>query len=602
MAFHQDKKSNTHFPHLRFNDLSIFARLSFIIIFVFIAIVTLSFTNFINYKSDTEKNIKKEILQTNRQTNEKIDDYLTDLDKITTFPLTHKQNNTNYINELSTFNTTSVSTLDFQKLNEQMFNDIMTYKSALNSCYIFNLSGAADYKVKVPIYKAFNPTEEDWFQETVDSFGKARIVDTYLLPHTTDNKTHYVFGVARGIVKYQEAQVMGVLLINTDISYLRNVCQNMKLSANNHILILSGDKVIYDTNEENIALTADESILALDFPAGDEVVDATFQNQKVYISSILSDYSGWRIVNIIPTVDLYGDINRMQFSTFLISLIILCITVFLIIIISRQIVLPIRKLKALMSLAASGNFDNQIKIVTKDEIGSLATSFNHMIVKINNLIQEVYLTQIKQGETELQMLQSQINPHFLYNTLESISMMATINDDPTTSEMASDLGQILYYGISKNKTEVSLEEELSILGRYIHLQEIRFHDSYSIQIDVPAELYSITIIKLILQPVVENAIYHGMNTIRTGGKIMVTGYQEHSTLFLIVSDNGKGMDSTTVKNLNDYINDKNDTFKSIGLRNVNKRLKLRYGESYGLTIASDVSSGTIVTITLPVIE
>lgn len=586
----------------RFINLSIFKRLLFIILFVFLAIFSLSMLNFKKYKADKENDIKKQILQVTHQADKEIENYLTDLDRITILPLTRKQEDNNYIHELSSFNSDGTRSFTFQKINEDMFYEILTYKPSVSSCYIFNMSGNADYKVETPIYSAFNPSEEEWFQETIRRFGKSYVIDTYRLPNTTGGTDHYVFGVARGIVKLEDAEVIGVLLVNTDVSYLREICNTMKLSDNHRIIILHDDAVIYDTEEVNIGSSADDSFYHYldNIPTDTTVTETKIDNENVYASSILSDYSGWRMVSIVPTQDLYEDIDQMQLYTILVTVIILIITILIILGISRQIVLPIQKLQLLMKLTESGDFDQKINITTHDEIGNLAASFNHMTSKIDTLIQEVYLSQIKQSEAELQMLQSQINPHFLYNTLESISMMAVINDDDTTSEMADDLGKILYYGISKNKTEVTLAEEISVLERYIHLQDIRFHDSYSIKIDIPDNLKEIVMIKLILQPIVENAIYHGMSTIRNHGLITISGYQKDSVLFLCVEDNGIGMDETSLKDLNGYINDENDKFKSIGLRNVNKRIKLRYGNAFGLHIESSPAEGTKVTISLPV--
>lgn len=586
----------------KFVNLSIFKKLLFIILFVFLAIFSLSMLSFNKYKADKENDIKKHILQVTHQTNGKIDNYLSDLDRITILPLTHKPSGNNYIHELSAFNSNGTRSLTFQEMNENMFYEILTYKPAVSSCYVFNMSGDADYKVETPIYSAFNPSEEDWFQETIRRFGKSYIIDTYKLPNTTSAMDHYVFGVARGIVKLEDAEVIGLLLINTDVSYLREICNDMKLSDNNRIIILHDDAVIYDTEETNIASSVEDSFCNYfnNIPDNITVTETTIDNQSVYASSILSDYSGWRIISIIPTKDLYEDINQMRLYTMLVTVIILFITIIIIWWISRQIVRPIKKLQMLMKLTESGDFNQKINITTHDEIGNLAASFNHMTSKIDTLIQEVYLSQIKQGEAELQMLQSQINPHFLYNTLESISMMAIINDDDTTSEMANDLGKILYYGISKNKTEVTLAEEISVLERYIHLQDVRFHNSYLININIPDNLKEIIIIKLILQPIVENAIYHGMNTIRNNGLITIFGYRKDSTLFLCVEDNGIGMDEVTLNALNGYINDENDKFKSIGLRNVNKRIKLRYGNTFGLHIESSPANGTKVTVSLPI--
>jgi two-component system sensor histidine kinase YesM len=166
--------------------------------------------------------------------------------------------------------------------------------------------------------------------------------------------------------------------------------------------------------------------------------------------------------------------------------------------------------------------------------------------------------------------------------------------------MIQNLGSILRYGISQYNSIVTLGEELLQLEKYIALQHIRFRSIYEIKIDIDGSLYSINMIKLLLQPIVENAIYHGMKDIRMEGIILVTANKPNpKTLILQVIDNGNGMTTEQITSLNGYINDENNLFHSIGLRNVNRRIKLHYGETYGLKITSIPGHGTTVTATIP---
>ena len=253
-----------------------------------------------------------------------------------------------------------------------------------------------------------------------------------------------------------------------------------------------------------------------------------------------------------------------------------------------------------MKLVEKGDFDVKIDFTNRDEIGQLAKTFNNMTKRINKLINEVYVDKVKTKELELQMLQYQINPHFLYNTLESIQMMSIINDDEETSKMVYALGKILRYGISKKHEIVTIKEELSNLNDYIMLQKVRFEDIYEININVDSSLNEIKMIKLILQPIVENAIYHGLQNRTSGGVINVLGYIKNSKVIFEISDNGIGMDANLTTRLNEYINDLNDSFNSIGLKNINKRIKLRYGDLYGIYITSEYGNGSIVTVIFPI--
>ncbi len=584
-----------------FNNKPIFFRLSFIMLIVFVVMLAISYMNFTAFTSEKQSSTFTIVSQTDHQAISKIDDYLMDISNITKIPLTYKQADKTYLRSLDNFNITNSMTLEFQKMSEQMFEEILAYKANVDSCYVFNLSGVGDYKVRTPIFRVMNPVDKSWFQESIELFGKPVIVDTYEFPYVSNNKGPiYVFGIARGIVRFESSNVIGVLLVNTKIDFFRDLCENMKLTSGHRILILHDDYVIYDTQEANIAKDVSSDISDINWGLASEHKTLTIDGTKYMASSLLSDYSGWRLISLIPYDEMFRDLKGMQLSNIIITTLLIIFSLLLIFVVSSQIVYPLKRLVSLMKLAENGDFNVKINIHSKDEIGVLSNSFNSMTSKINSLIQEVYVEQIRQSELELQMLQSQINPHFIYNTLESISMMATIHDDNTTSEMASNLGSILRYGINKNKTEVTVSEELDNLQKYISLQDIRFHSVYQIKIEVDPNLLVIHIIKLILQPIVENAIYHGMKDIRSGGEIIIKGYKRDKNILVFeVSDNGKGMSEKLTKDLNDYINDKNNSFNSIGLRNVNKRIKIRYGEDYGLVIQSSPEAGTKVIITLP---
>ncbi len=585
-----------------YNNKSIFFRLSLIIISLFIAVLSIPIMNFMIFSKEKTVSIYSSVNQTNHQALSKIDDYLIDIANITKIPLTYKQNDKSYLRSLEDFNKTGVISRDFQLMNGQMFEEIHAYKSNVEACYVYNLSGVGDYKVRTPVYNIMNPAEEPWFQKSIELFGKPVILDTYELPYVSLEKNPvYVFGISRGIVRFESSKVIGILVVNTRTDYLREVCDNMKASQNHRIVILHNDYVIYDTQEENIAATASGDLLDVSRDSPEEEKTIYINGQKYMTSSLISNYSGWRIVSLIPYEEMFHDLERMQITTVLAITLLILISLLLVFLVSSQIARPLKKLVSLMKLAENGDFNIKINVNSKDEIGTLAKSFNSMTSKINSLIQEVYIEQIRQSELELQMLQSQINPHFIYNTLESISMMATIHDDSTTSEMAYKLGSILRYGLNKTKAEVTVKEELDNLENYIQLQAIRFESVYGIEIHVAPELYSIYIIKLILQPIVENAIYHGMKDIRSGGLITVSGYKQDKKLLVFeITDNGKGMTEELARDLNDYINDRNNLFSSIGLRNVNKRIKIKYGEEYGLEIQSLPSSGTKVMVKLPV--
>lgn len=581
-----------HFAQ-KYRDLSITIRLFLIIFMVLFVVLVVAFWNFYVYTAEKKSSTATVVTLANSQAINEIDAYIEDVMNITKIPLTFKQTDTTYIRSLEEFNDTNVATLDFQKMNEQMFEEIMTYKKNIDSCFVFNLNGNSDYKVKTPILKPLNPSDQDWFGESVEAFGYPVIIDTYQLPNTADNRAPVnLFGISRGIVQIQTGKVIGVLLVNTKVDYFEEICANMLITDNQRIVIKHGNHTIYDTTKEKINKPLDDEIQRITWSESKfETVEV--EGTEMFASTVVSDHNKWQIINLIPTDELYKDLNYMQRINMILAVVVLIIIATLLLSIASRIVKPIKQLALSMKSVEDGHFETQIDIPYNDEIGMLSNSFNSMTKKINNLIHEVYLDKILQGELELQMLQTQINPHFLYNTLESISMMATINDDDTTSEMVSDLGSILRYGISNKNPIVTLGEEIEHLKKYVSLQNVRFESIFKVVIDIDEALYSLPMVKLIIQPLLENAIYHGMSNTRQDGLITISATLG-DVLIISVLDNGKGMSEELTSNLNGYINNLNNNFNSIGLKNVNRRIKIHYGESFGLLVKSSVKGTEVV--------
>ncbi len=586
-----------------YRNLSIAVKFTLIIVLAFILLtgsILFSANLYTRERLDTYFAVHN---SSNEQLLEKIDGYISDIANVTKIPLTYKINDSAYMSLLDRFNAEGDNSYEFQRQNEQIFEQIMTYKNEVNSCYIFSNSGDADYKVKYAIYSPFDPTDEDWFHEAIDKFGKPVLVTTYELPNiVNDNlKPVYVFGVARGIVQLKTGSVIGILIVNTEVTYLQELCSEASLSPGHRRLIMMGDHCIYDSAKEITAhtLASDSPIAAIPENTPETFYKCRLGGRSFYATSRQSDRFGIRVVSLAPSDELLGGLTRIQFVNF-IQLIVIIFAVLLITLFAiRQVVAPITLLSSMMKMAEDGDFTNHVKLETQDEVGRLANSYNSLIDRINSLIKEVYLEKINANELELQMLQSQINPHFLYNTLESISMMATINDDDITADMAASLGAILRYSISDLNLPVSLGDEVNHVKQYFSLQEYRFRNQYSLETDIDPSLLSLQTPKLILQPVVENAIYHGMSTVRSGGLIRITGQRKgRGTYEIQVSDNGAGIPADKLESLNDYINEKNDKFNSIGLRNVNRRIKLFCGENAGVTVNRVSDGGTVVTILL----
>ncbi len=583
---------------IKFNDMPIFFRLSCVIIISACVLCFFSISNYVTISKEKTVNIEQVIQRSGKETMNQLDSYIRDVSKISQIPLTYRMADQTYLNAMKAYNDSNRLTLDFQKMNERMFEEIMAYKSDINSCFVFNGNGYGDYKVKKAIYNVMDPTKTKWFQECYEAYGKPVIVDTYEIPYVADkvNVPLQVFGVARGILKIDSNEVVGVLLINTEVDYIRDIIDDVKVSENHRTILLSDSYTIYDTEEENITKEAKKEIVDLASDTTDGVRKITLEDGSramLYVEA--SELTGWKLISLVPEDEVFGELKDAQKRIVIETVLGIGVMLILLFFIITRISRSIHKLEAVMKLAEQGDFEQHVRVESKDEIGNLTGMFNSMVKQINSLINEVYKQKIYHSELELQMLQAQINPHFLYNALESISMLAIMNDDDQTSEMASNLGHILRYGISNYNAEVSLYEEIENLKKYIAFQEIRFKSSYSITIDIRPELYDVKMIKMIIQPILENAIYHGMKDVVKDGKIVISAeIKDKNILELIVYDNGIGMTEEEVHDLNEYVQGNNQKYKSIGLRNVNRRIKLQYGEKYGVFVDSQKGIGTTV--------
>lgn len=267
---------------------------------------------------------------------------------------------------------------------------------------------------------------------------------------------------------------------------------------------------------------------------------------------------------------------------------------------SQRLRLLIKKIKKV----EMGNFEISEVIGGKDEIGIIDKNFNRMTDEVKRLISENYIQKLEKREAELNALQVQINPHFLYNTLESINSIASVYQCQEICKISQKLGDMFRYSINIGRSEfTTLEKEIEHIQNYIYIQKVRFGERFDVYYDVPNELLQATTLKFILQPIVENSLYHGFVVLKEKGVMEVSARLEEDRLILEVRDNGSGMTAEQVENLNKSIHSNaqmtGNSKRSIGMRNVNARIKLAFGEEYGLVIQSKPNAGTKVTILLP---
>lgn len=331
------------------------------------------------------------------------------------------------------------------------------------------------------------------------------------------------------------------------------------------------------------------------------------KNHKILIHKYLSPYH-LEAIAFFSYNEVTDRMSALANFNFIVVGIILFVSLSLTILFSRIFTKRIHVLIGKMKKAEEGDLNISSVIEGEDEVGLLDRQFNSMTFRLKSVISENYIQRLEKREAELNALQLQINPHFLYNTLESISAIAAINNCFDICTICQKLGDMFRYNINSIKNEfVFLRDEINHIKNYIYIQEIRFEGRFTMEYEIPEDLMKCRILKFILQPVIENALHHGLEAKMGKGIIIISAKICKNTLHLSVKDNGVGMPQDKLAKLNESFTQKDiiteeRVKRSIGLKNVDARIKMINGSIYGITINSMLNIGTEVVITLPILR
>lgn len=431
--------------------------------------------------------------------------------------------------------------------------------------------------------------------------------DSYLWtpPRETLNPTNYQYETIISyykpiISKYLNTQI-GVQRVSMEASEFSSVLEDALSVQGGLLYIINGnDQLIGASDLEQYRMMSGSEIARKTVEnAGKWEVYGDQDTQYLCYSQAIKN-TDWMLVAMIPYEAIMQEENTVRGILFSIAFLIIAICGVLIYFFSRSFTRRLSILSNTMHEVEKGNLQVELKTQDSDEIGMLYQAFNYMLRNMNALVKEQYENGKAIKSAELKALQAQINPHFLYNTLDLINWEAMDHNAPEIAEISRALAR--YYKISLNRGEdlISLNEELRHVETYVQIQNYRFDNRISLHIDVPEELRRLKIQKIVLQPLVENAILHGMLMLEKGerGTVTITGWKQSGDLFLTVKDEGVGMPASQLRNI---LTDKPVVDRhGYGIRNIHKRLQLQYGEKYGLHFDSTPGKGTTVTIRIPI--
>ena len=445
---------------------------------------------------------------------------------------------------------------------------------------------------------------EEWFVETISQKGVPYIIQPHYNSFEVEDKKNrrMIVSVAKAIVDLDSFQVYGVILIDQDIAYLSQLLNSAEMEQGEVILIYDKNGNVIYQNQQVDAQESAQMLTRLN--SGSGVQKGRLAGKEMLISSDYSHKLDWRIVSAVPMTVMDSKTSYVK----KISITSAILQAFLILIISSAISFLITR--SLTTLSKSirelekGNFDTTVDIRGRDEIAQIGHAFNEMVHNLKNLIDQKYKLELLRKGSEISALQSQVNPHFLFNTLNSIKAVADRENSPIVVEMIQSLSDNFRYCMAKGRQMVSFDEELEHVKNYLYLQEYRYHDKYKVIYNIPGDMLKDQVPRLILQPIVENAINHGLENRTEQGEIMIAAQKINKRIYIYISDNGKGIPENVLKELNMNILRKAKDFTSadfvhIGISNVNARIKLLYGDEYGVSIYSVENKKTTIKLTLP---
>lgn len=478
---------------------------------------------------------------------------------------------------------------------------IKRYTPNIDGIYVIGENGA-QYRSAFSSMLQKDFRKEEWYRElkeTKSSMWSCLGEGSFIIRDLDS----YMISLMYPVIDRASYEFMGAVVLDISMENLRQIAQEGLGFDGTLILLDEGNQVLYTDIDEKENISVPEEVEQWFFGKKIEkpgTAMADLGGKGYLISGMALDIAGWKIVGLIPEWVIYERLDMTRGMLLAVSLICICLSVVLAISVSDGVSRPVRDIRTAMKNMEHGDLAVHVESRRNDEMGALVASFNHMANKLKILVQEQKKAQEKLRRAELKALQAQINPHFLYNTLDSINWMARAGEISQVGEMINSLSIFFRISLSGGKMFITVEEELRHVENYILIQKKRYEKYLDYKIEVPEKLYNCSCLKMILQPLVENAIYHGIKEKGQRGIIRITAEEMGDMLLFYVTDTGKGMSLEKLSELEQMMKKGIEyDSSSYGVINVQQRIQTCYGEQYGLHFQSKMGEGTRVTVVLP---
>ena len=476
-------------------------------------------------------------------------------------------------------------------------------RDELVSIAAFDSTGALVASVPLSTLKADSrPAQSPWFQSAMWNmenlhFSTPHVQDLFSDP---DNPYRWVVSLSRHIQLNRDGDTEnGVLLVDMGFAGIEQVCRDVELANGGYLYLIDGDgEIIYHPRQQLIyaGLLEENNLAAAAYPDGSHV--EAFEGQRRQITVKTVGYTGWKLVGVSPAQG--SDLPEMFLFGLSLFLFFFFLMAFLNFRISAYISDHIRRLEQSVKELERGRENVEIEEAGCYEVQRLSHAVRSMVSTMRHLMDDIIEQEGQKRRSELEVLQSQINPHFLYNTLDSVIWMTESGRQEEAIQMVTSLARLFRIALSRGNSIIPLADELEHARHYMTIQQIRFKNKFETKITAQPGTEGLYTLKLIVQPILENAIYHGMASAEDDGLISVNACREGDDLVIDVADNGLGMRPEVAASLLDENRpDVRTSGSGIGVRNVHQRIRLTFGPAYGLTIFSEPDEGTLVRIRLP---
>ena len=484
-------------------------------------------------------------------------------------------------------------------------------REALVSLAVFDQEGGllaaaplTDLKVSV------TPDREEWFTTAMDRIENLHFSTPHVQDLFADPDDHYrwVVSLSRKVELTRDGGIQGgVLLVDMNFSGIEQLCKDVILSDGQGYLYLidSNGEIIYHPRQQLIyaGLQAENNLVAADYPDGSHT--ETFQSQRRQVTVKTVGYTGWKLVGVVPRETLWDNYGQLVLFFLFVVLFSIFLLTFANLRLSEWITAPMKKLDQAVRELERGKAQVDFDVEGPYEVEHLSRSIQTMVSTMRHLMDDIVQQEEEKRRSELDVLQSQINPHFLYNTLDSVVWMTENGRTEDAVVMLTALARFFRISLSRGSNIIPIADELEHARHYLTIQKMRYKNKFSAEITAEDGVESLYTIKLIIQPILENAIYHGMAYADGDGEIRIHAYRAGDDMLIEVSDNGPGMPEEMVERLlkpNAPAAAAGAKGSGIGFRNVHQRIQLTFGPNYGLSIDSEPDSGTAVTIRLPALD